>query len=108
MQGGRFDLPIETARYWKHNKIVWVGPTGVPSALEGLVGDLHDRLRRDGFALEDRPFAAHVTLLRKAGVPPAIPPLPLIRWPADEFVLVRSRPDRDGSRYEIAERFPLK
>lgn len=36
-------------------------PTG---QLQGLVAELHDRLRHAGFALEDRRFRAHVTLAR--------------------------------------------
>lgn len=100
-------MQIDSAKYWKHNKMVWVGPQRAPEALTRLVGELHPALKAAGFTLEDRPFAAHVTLIRKAGVPAALPPLPRVRWPADEMVLVRSAPTGSGSRYEIVERFPL-
>ena len=107
VSGPSFELPIDAAKYWKHNKIVWVGPAKMPSPLQDLVQDLHGRLRADGFALEDRPFAAHVTLVRRAGIPDALPPLPSVTWPAAEFVLVRSSTVGTGSRYAVVERFPL-
>jgi 2'-5' RNA ligase len=101
--GETFELPVETAKHWKHNRIVWAGPLTIPAPLEGLVAALHGRLRDASFVLETRSFAAHITLIRKASAA-ALPPLPRIEWPAREFVLVRSKP---GSRYEIVERFRL-
>ena len=103
-----FDLPIETSRYWPHNRIVWVGPQAMPPALADLVSQLHGALRADSFVLEKRPFAAHITLLRKANPPNNLPSLPRLDWPATEFVLVRSTPERTGSRYETIDRFPLE
>ena len=108
MQGRRHALPIEHAHYWKHNKIVWVGPRTMPEPLAALVSQLHGSLKDQGFALEERPFAAHVTLLRKARPPKAFPPLPAaLDWPVDEFVLMRSRISPKGATYEWVERFPL-
>ena len=107
VQGNRHALPVEHAHYWKHNKIVWVGPSVMPAALTALVGKLHAALKDHGFALEERPFAAHISLIRKARVPQALPPLPAVEWPVDEFVLVRSRTSPKGSTYEPVQRFPL-
>ncbi len=100
-----FALSIDTAKYWKHNKIVWVGPAILPAPLAELVGQLHPALKAAGFVLEDRPFAAHVTLLRKAAVPRSIPPLPPVSWPVADFTLVQSIPTGAGSRYEILQRY---
>lgn len=107
VQGIRHTLPIEHGHYWKHNKIVWVGPQTMPAPLAAIVNQLHVALKEQGFVLEDRPFAAHVTLLRKARPPKALPPLPMLDWPVDEFVLVRSRTSPKGATYEWVERFPL-
>lgn len=107
VQGKRHTLPLEHAHYWKHNKIVWVGPQTMPAPLAALVAHLHGSLKDQAFVLEDRPFAAHVTLLRKARPPKALPPLPTLDWPVDEFVLVRSRTSPKGATYEPVERFPL-
>ena len=100
-------LPIEEARYWPHNRIVWAGPREVPPALARLAGLLKRELEGEGFKLEARPFSAHVTLIRKAREPGSLPPLPAIEWPVGEFVLVRSTLASEGSRYEVLERFGL-
>jgi len=107
VQGQRHALPLEHAHYWKHNKIVWVGPQTMPPPLATLVAQLHGALKEQAFVLEDRPFAAHVTLLRKARPPKALPPLPALDWPVNEFALVRSRTSPKGATYESLERFPL-
>ena len=100
-------LPIEQARWWPRNRIVWVGPNEIPVALMELAKDLKNRLLGEGFALESRAFAAHVTLIRKANEPRALPPLPALEWPVGEFVLVRSALSREGASYEPIERFAL-
>ena len=107
VQGARHRLPIDHARYWKHNKIVWVGPQAMPPALASLVGQLHGALKEHGFVLEDREFAAHITLVRKAKPPKALPQLPSVEWPVNEMLLSRSRTSPKGSAYEPIERFPL-
>jgi len=105
--GARHALPIDHAHYWKHNKIVWVGPQAMPAPLAALVNQLHGSLREHGFVLEDRPFAAHITVLRKAKPPQSLPALPRVEWPVNEMLLVRSRTSPKGSTYEPVERFPL-
>ena len=107
VQGARHALPIDHAQYWKHNKIVWVGPQAMPVPLAQLVQGLHAKLKEHGFTLEDRPFAAHITLLRKAKPPKALPALPKVEWPVTEMLLVRSRTSPKGSTYDPVERFPL-
>ena len=107
VRSGAFQFPCDAARYWPHNRILWIGPERMPNALAELVGRLQEALLKEGFTLEDRPFAAHVTLLRKAGKPSAIPDLPRVTWPVGEFLLVQSRASSGGSAYEAIERFPL-
>lgn len=104
----RHELPVDAARYVKKNEMVWVAPATMPPELTGLAGELHGALRAAGFALEERPFAAHVTLIRRARMPRSIPPLPRVAWPVDEFVLMRSRTSPKGSIYELVERFVLQ
>jgi 2'-5' RNA ligase len=107
VEAGAHALPLEKAQYWKHNRIVWAGPRETPPALAALVETLHASLRRAGYTLEERPYAAHVTLLRSAPPPRELPPLPGVEWPVSEFTLVRSAVTNKGSAYEIVERFPL-
>ena len=108
VEGRRHHLPIDAARYVKKNEMVWVGPATMPPELAALAADLRSALTSGGFALEERSFAAHVTLLRKARMPKSIAPLPRVEWPVDEFVLVRSRTSPRGSTYEALERCALR
>ena len=108
VEGRRQALPVDAARYVKRNRMVWVGPATPPAPLHALAADLHASLRRAGFALEERPFAAHVTLIRNARRPAAIPPLPSVSWPVEEFLLISSRTSPTGSVYSPVERFALR
>jgi 2'-5' RNA ligase len=107
VRGVRHQLAIDEAQYWKHNKIVWVGPKSMAAPLGDMVKQLHGVLKEAAFVLEERPFAAHITLLRKARPPKILPPLPKVEWPVNEMLLVRSRTSPKGSTYEPVERFPL-
>jgi RNA 2',3'-cyclic 3'-phosphodiesterase len=104
--GQKHELPIEHARYWRENSIVWAGPRETPAPLKALHASLSLELYREEIILERRPFAAHVTLLRKARAA-ELPPLPAVRWPVTEFILVRSSVSSKGSTYEPLERFSL-
>ncbi len=107
VRGERHRLPLEQARYWPKNQIVRAGPHEVPAALAQLVSELTVSLKGRGFALEERPFAAHVTLIRKARAARELPALPALAWPVGEFALVRSVLSAKGSSYETLERFAL-
>jgi 2'-5' RNA ligase len=104
--GRKHSLPLEQARCWRENNIVWAGPRETPPALKALFDNLSMELYREELILERRPFAAHVTLIRKARAA-ELPPLPALDWPVDEFLLVRSLVSSSGSTYEMLERFPL-
>ena len=107
VRGATFSLPLDTSQHWRHNRIVWVGPKTTPEPLKQLAENLRGELLLEQFVLEEREFAAHVTLIRKAGPAEALPALPAVDWPVREFVLVRSIPAQGGSRYEVIERFPM-
>jgi 2'-5' RNA ligase len=100
-------LPMEQARYWRDNRIVWAGPRETPPPLLQLFKRLEFELYKEDFLLERRPFAAHVTLIRKARPAKPLPALPSVDWPVNEFLLVRSALSSAGSTYEPLERFAL-
>jgi 2'-5' RNA ligase len=100
-------LPIEQARYWRENHIVWAGPRETPPPLLDLFKRLEFELYKEDFILERRPFAAHITLIRKARGGKFLPPLRALDWPINEFVLMRSSLSSAGSTYEPLGRFPL-
>jgi RNA 2',3'-cyclic 3'-phosphodiesterase len=103
-----FELTLDRLGYWKHNRILWAG--GVPHAghsmsprLTFLADSLGKGLRDAGFALDARPFVAHVTLLRDAHCSAAPKLATAMAWPVGEFVLAESK----QSRYDIIGRWPL-
>ena len=104
--GQPHNLPMEEARYWGDNHIVWAGPRETPPPLAALFKRLELELYKEDFILERRAFAAHVTLIRKARAA-TLPPLPKLDWPVREFLLVRSQLSSAGSAYQPLERFAL-
>jgi 2'-5' RNA ligase len=106
VSGKAHALPVEEARYVRENEMVWVRPRETPAALKALFDALSIELYREEFILERRPFAAHVTLIRKARRA-ELPPLPVVDWPVREFLLVRSALSPKGATYEPVERFLL-
>jgi len=104
--GSSHELPIEQARRWSDHDLVWVGPKHTPPALASVALSLGERLQAERFAIESRPFRAHVTLVRKVHKA-ALPALPQVKWPVNEFTLVHSTLSRHGSSYTILERFPI-
>lgn len=103
-----FEICFETACYWGHNHIVFAAPGSAPPRLVQLVSDLEQRLAEHHFSFERRPYKPHVTLLRHALWSDAeLPPMPAVSWRIDGFVLVQSRGDERGARYEVLARFPL-
>lgn len=116
----RFELSLDREACWRHNHIAHLGASQPPAALFDLVGRLSVNLKAAGIAFDARPFAPHVTLVRKADCArhpargklgnevgnenPASGP---IRWSARDFVLVRSSLRAEGARYEQMGRWPL-
>lgn len=101
-----FSLSIERAGCWKHNKVGWVAPVETPPALVRLVSDLEERAAAQHFRFDRRPFAPHLTLVRKARCAQRELQMPRIGWDVRDFVLVRSERDSNGSRYCPIGRWP--
>lgn len=100
-------LPMDEAGYWARNSLLWAGPREKPPELARIAARLHDMLATAGFPTESRPFAAHVTLIRKARAPAEMPALPALQWPVADCVLVRSALSAQGPRYEPLQRYPF-
>jgi len=104
-----FDLSFDRMQCLARKKIFWASASRIPDALRDLAATLARQLDAAGFRTEDRPFAAHVTLLRHArcdGAPRRAGDL-CIAWPVRDFVLVESDLQPDGARYRIVQRWPL-
>lgn len=103
-----FDQSFDRLQCLPRKKIFWAAASAIPPALRDLAAALNERLKAADFRTEDRPFAAHVTLLRHARcekMPPA-ESMP-IAWPVRDFVLVESELKPEGASYRIIGRWPL-
>jgi len=94
-------LVLDRPGYWKHNRIAWAGASVVPLELESVVSELRSALARSHIGFDPKGFVSHVTLLRDAREPKAMPALDPIPWKVDGFALVQSVTLPRGSRYEI-------
>jgi 2'-5' RNA ligase len=94
-------LILDQPGYWKHNRIAWAGASVVPPGLEALVSGLRGTLAKSQIRFDAKSFVSHVTLLREAREPRAMPALAPIEWRLDGFALVQSVTLPQGSRYEI-------
>ncbi|MDH3380173.1 MAG: RNA 2',3'-cyclic phosphodiesterase [Gammaproteobacteria bacterium] len=96
----RFRLDLNQTGCWKRSAVGWVAPAHVPAPLEALVSELCRRLLEVGFPVDARPFAPHVTLLRKAKCNKlaAHPNVQLV-WRIDRFLLMQSETRQTGPIY---------
>ena len=94
-------LVLDQPGYWKHNRIAWAGASIVPGELDVLVAELRSALARSQIGFDSKGYISHVTLLREAREPKAMPALEPIEWRLDGFALVQSVTLPRGSRYEI-------
>ena len=94
-------LVLDQPGYWTHNRIAWAGASVVPPALEALVSELRGALAKSQIRFDAKSFVSHVTLLRDAREPAAMPALAPIEWRLDGFALVQSVSLPQSSRYEI-------
>ena len=103
-----FDLNLTQIGYWPRPRILWCGTLAPPPPLLALVRDLTDALRPCGFPGERRPYAAHITLARKAAgfqAPgPAAEAAWRLTWPIKGFVLAGSR-EGPPPRYRVVRRW---
>lgn len=99
----RFELRLNEARYWEHNRIIYAAPSVIPAALLQLVSDLQCSLEKHGFDFARREYMPHVTLLRNARREDPLPGMPAVRWHVKDFAMVRG----GGPEYRVLTRFPL-
>ena len=66
--GEAFELVLDEVGAFRPARVAWAGSSAGHPALTILQSGLAAELRREGFHLESRPFAAHVTLVRRIPV----------------------------------------
>lgn len=104
----RFQLKLTEVGCWKRSAVGWIAPESLPKPLTELVLELRSGLLAGGFRVDDKPFAPHVTLLRKAKCrPQPVAQLTPLDWPIDHFVLMSSDTLPDGPQYSQLVSWPL-
>jgi 2'-5' RNA ligase len=100
-------LTLDRIGGFRASGVAWAGADEVPPALLSLHGVLNDELARNGYAIEDRPFRAHVTLARKCRKVVRETLAPPLLWNVEEVVLVASTLAAGGSVYRTLAAWPL-
>ena len=91
VRGQSFRMRLDRLGYWRHNRILWAGCMQMDEKLNNLANTLLAALRGNGFVLEKRVFAPHVTLARNVGgIGEMLATMPPIEWPCNRFVLLQS------------------
>ncbi|WP_075182152.1 RNA 2',3'-cyclic phosphodiesterase [Pantoea sp. 1.19] len=103
-----FRLALDDAGHWPASGAVWIGPHRAPRGLHQLATLLRSQAARGGCYQSPLPFHPHVTLLRGATRPVALPPR-TFHWsfPVSQFSLFASESSRGGVRYRPIAHWPL-
>jgi 2'-5' RNA ligase len=102
-----FTLALDRLGSFRDRGIAWIGATAVPPELTRLAESLALGLAAQGFPVERRAFAAHLTLARRCARPPAGPGDAHIAWPVLRLSLVESVPGRSGPTYRDIASWPF-
>ena len=99
-----FALTLDRAACWPRGGIAHLAPSNPPDALLDWRQHLVDRVAALDLPLDDRPFAPHVTLARRAQTTRPPTDFEPLCWPVTRFALVRSV--LGTGRYEVLGRWP--
>ncbi|WP_028608792.1 RNA 2',3'-cyclic phosphodiesterase [Paenibacillus harenae] len=119
VRGGAFRLSLNGAgTFGSPNapRVLWAGVAGELERLIALHSAVANATGPLGFALEERPYAPHITLARTFSSGNASAPMPEgatadapsgMQWEADRFVLMRTHMHA-SPMYEVIGEFPLR
>jgi 2'-5' RNA ligase len=99
VNGEGFALKFDRLGYFRRPQVAWLGSTTTPRALHELVAGLSHGAEACGFPPEQRPYAVHLTVMRKLRRDPGSLPLLPISWDVDRFALVESVSDNNRTYY---------
>ena len=102
-----FAFALDRVGHFRGARVAYAAPPAVPHALARIVRCLQAELRGAGLPVEDRPFAPHVTLARRAARAPGPGPIAPIAWHVDALVLMISEPAPGGVRYRALDAWQL-
>jgi RNA 2',3'-cyclic 3'-phosphodiesterase len=107
IQARAFALALDAVGGFPRTGVAWLGTSASQAELEALHRELAAALRRSGFAVDERPFAPHLTLARcGARTLDRRLPQPLC-WRVSTFVLAVSEVGPGGPTYRTLAEWPL-
>jgi 2'-5' RNA ligase len=101
-----FALELDRVGSFRRARVAWAGASTAPQPLLDLQTALAAKLAEQGFELEEREFAPHLTLARKIARPVPAASIPAIAMQARALALVRS--ESGTGRYTTLESWPLR
>lgn len=100
-----FEVILGELKFWARQALLCLEPAETDqvgaAALTELVGRLHTALRAKGFAIERRPFRAHLTLARDVRREREFKPIKQLHWQVHRMELVESKTLSRGSEYTV-------
>ena len=108
-------IKFDALSFWRRPRIICLTGSPEDDAVSSLLDQLNTIVASCGIPIDDRPYQAHITLLRKAS---RLPPLTFepIAWKTESFCLVESCSTPHGvvyrvlktwhSQYDAAARLP--
>lgn len=104
-----FDLDLDDAGHWPRPGVVWLGCQRAPRGLLQLASLLRAQAARHGCHQSPQPFHPHITLLRQATQPVALPPRGFHwRFRVAQFSLFASDFAQGRTRYRALASWPLQ
>ncbi len=109
IEGACFELALDRLGCFERARVLWIGPSRMPTALLDLHARLGERLAGIGYRMQFEAYRPHVTLARKLrSIPPGVAAAEPIRWSVRDFALVESVDRPGGVAYRVIERYPLE
>ena len=105
--GQSFLLKLDTFDYWKRPQVAWLGCETIPDELQALFSSLNEALGPCGYTPKFSKFAPHMTILRKTNSGLKEKNIAPVQWQVNEFVLVESQTNHQGSTYNIVKKWTL-
>ena len=102
-----FGLRLDRVGGFRGSGIAWAGTASTPDELLRLVAAINLALGTAGFAVETRPFHAHVTLARHCSRLPEPAAIETVGWRVDRMVLMVSETRPEGPVYREVAAWPL-
>lgn len=103
--GGEFTLDLDRVGGFRRARVAWAGCRVAPEGLLALQAGLEKRIRKAGFAPDERPFAPHLTLARHVREAVELSDVETAAWRVRDFALVESA--RGAGAYRTLARWPL-